>query len=116
LESESEWSQHRKLIEIAPGRDIRKCIPPGFAYFSVEFVTTDPVPTTTAEHTTAGSGYAHVIEDDREFPRNFGREIIGGMLNLDPEDYLRPKDQPPHVLQQNVKNFLKNWVSKVMRA
>lgn len=29
-------------------------------------------------------GFAHVIEDQHKFPHYFGKEIIGGMLDIEP--------------------------------
>lgn len=68
LECETEWSNNKKVVELA-GRDVRKAVPKGLPYFAVDFGMQ--------------SGYAHVIEDYKLFPRNFAQEIIGGMLDLD---------------------------------
>ncbi|KAH7731453.1 CWF19L2 protein [Aphelenchoides avenae] len=70
MESESEWSDNKKLIDLSKFRngDIRKAIPKGFPYFSVDFGLQ--------------AGYAHVIEDVNAFPANFAQEIVGGMLDL----------------------------------
>ncbi len=58
LESESEWAQHKKIIDTR-GKSVKRCIPAGFPYFSVEFGM--------------GGGFAHVIEDEKRFSRYFGR-------------------------------------------
>uniref|UniRef100_F1L4N5 CWF19-like protein 2 n=1 Tax=Ascaris suum TaxID=6253 RepID=F1L4N5_ASCSU len=69
-ESEGEWSDNRKLLELnASNGDIRRALPKGFAYFAIDFGLQP--------------GYAHIIEDEQRFPRNFAHEIIGGMLDLD---------------------------------
>lgn len=68
LECETEWSTNKKLIDLS-GKDVRKAVPKGLPYFFVDFGLQ--------------SGYAHVIEDEKIFPRNFAQEIIGGMLDVD---------------------------------
>ena len=61
IESESEWSQHKKVIE-TKGRGLRKSIPQGFPYFFVEFGI--------------DYGYVHVIEQESKFSRQFGRVCL----------------------------------------
>jgi len=61
MESESEWSDHKKIIDTT-GRGVKRSIPEGFPYFNVEFGI--------------DGGYAHVIEDERKFPHYFGRVSI----------------------------------------
>lgn len=57
-ESEGEWSDNRKLLELnASNGDIRRALPKGFAYFAIDFGLQP--------------GYAHIIEDEQRFPRNF---------------------------------------------
>jgi hypothetical protein len=96
-ESESEWSQHKKLIDMTNRGGIKKCVPIGFPYFSVEF----------------GDGsisYAHVIEDEQKFDRNFGRQIVAGMLQLDMEQWVRPQNDSPEITKQRMKQFLQKWI------
>ncbi|KAI6053626.1 CWF19-like protein 2 [Marmota monax] len=69
MESDEEWSMNKKLIDLS-SKDIRKSVPRGLPYFSVDFGLQ--------------GGFAHVIEDQHKFPHYFGKEIIGGMLDLDP--------------------------------
>nr|XP_060463720.1 CWF19-like protein 2 [Panthera onca] len=45
-------------------------VPRGLPYFSVDFGLQ--------------GGFAHVIEDQHKFPHYFGKEIIGGMLDIEP--------------------------------
>ena len=59
------------------GGNIRKTIPAGFAYFAVEFGI-------------GGQGFAHIIEDERKFPAYFGKEVIGGMVDAEPNLWRRP--------------------------
>ncbi|XP_042530883.1 CWF19-like protein 2 [Dipodomys spectabilis] len=69
MESDEEWSINKKLIDLS-SKDIRKSVPRGLPYFSVDFGLQ--------------GGFAHVIEDQHKFPHYFGKEIIGGMLDLEP--------------------------------
>lgn len=50
---------------------LRGCIPPSFPYFAVE--------------RGLAAGHVHVIDDEAEFPRGFGRGILVGLLGLPPE-------------------------------
>ncbi|XP_049634506.1 CWF19-like protein 2 [Suncus etruscus] len=69
MESDEEWSMNKKLIDLS-SKDIRKSVPRGLPYFSVDFGLQ--------------GGFAHVIEDQHKFPHYFGKEVIGGMLDLEP--------------------------------
>ncbi|XP_006151005.1 CWF19-like protein 2 isoform X2 [Tupaia chinensis] len=69
MESDEEWSMNKKLIDLS-SKDIRKSVPRGLPYFSVDFGLQ--------------GGFAHVIEDQHKFPHYFGKEIIGGMLDVEP--------------------------------
>jgi len=70
LECESEWSDNKKLIETEGWRGLRRRIPENFPYFYVQFGSS--------------GGYCHIIEDERSFPWNFGRQVISGVLKMDP--------------------------------
>jgi len=69
MESDEEWSMNKKLIDLS-SKDIRKSVPRGLPYFAVDFGLQ--------------GGFAHVIEDQHKFPHYFGKEIIGGMLDIEP--------------------------------
>lgn len=56
LECEAEWSMNKKVVDLK-GKNIRKGIPKGLPYFWIDFGM-EP-------------GFAHVIEDQQLFPRNF---------------------------------------------
>lgn len=58
LESGSEWSENPKLVDTSERGGIQRSIPPGFAYFAVEFDT--------------GGGYLHAIDAESPFSRHFG--------------------------------------------
>lgn len=76
-EAEGEWSTNKQLISLERERDVRRAIPKGLPYFWVNFGMQ--------------SGFAHVIEDQERFPSNFAQEVIGGLLNLDPRFWRRPR-------------------------
>ncbi len=60
MECEEEWAQNKKLVDLA-SKDIRRAVPIGFAYFSVDFGLQ--------------GGFAHVIEDEKLFPAFFGKVL-----------------------------------------
>ena len=57
-ESEGEWSQNKKLVDTR-GKGLRRSVPKQLPYFYVDFGL--------------DSGFAHVIEDENQFPRDFGK-------------------------------------------
>ncbi|NXF07646.1 C19L2 protein, partial [Smithornis capensis] len=58
MESDEEWSMNKKLIDLS-SKDVRKSVPKGLPYFSVDFGLQ--------------GGFAHVIEDQHNFPHYFGK-------------------------------------------
>ncbi|KAJ1113610.1 hypothetical protein NDU88_001852 [Pleurodeles waltl] len=89
MESDEEWSMNKKLIDLS-SRDVRKSVPKGLPYFCVDFGLQ--------------GGFAHIIEDRHKFPHYFGKEIIGGMLDLEPRVWRKAvrenfDDQRKKVLQ-----------------
>uniref|UniRef100_H2ZM96 CWF19-like protein 2 n=1 Tax=Ciona savignyi TaxID=51511 RepID=H2ZM96_CIOSA len=77
-ECESEWSQNKKLIDTR-GKSVRDKIPAGLPYFAAEFGL--------------DGGFAHVVEDEDRFPVYFGREILGGMLDAEPQLWRKPHEE-----------------------
>jgi len=80
LSSDVEWSQHQKIINtLAKARDglgkmaFRKTLVKEMPYFHVWFEL--------------DGGMGHVIEDEARWPRGdlFAREILGGMLDCEPQ-------------------------------
>ncbi|XP_018339088.1 PREDICTED: CWF19-like protein 2 isoform X2 [Trachymyrmex septentrionalis] len=96
LECETEWSMNKKIIDLT-FKGIRHAIPNGLSYFMVEF----------ASH----PGYAHVIEDEKMFPQNFAKEIIGGMLDLDHNFWRKPKRQSFEEQRIKVLEFTEKWTN-----
>jgi len=82
----SEWSQHaaKRMIDTSQ-KGLRGSIPPNFPYFHVEFGL--------------GSGFVHVIDDPTEFPRDFGRSVMIGLLRLPEEDMHRRAKKESEKLQ-----------------
>ncbi|KFO94672.1 CWF19-like 2, partial [Buceros rhinoceros silvestris] len=58
MESDEEWSVNKKLIDLS-SKDVRKSVPKGLPYFSVDFGLQ--------------GGFAHIIEDQHKFPHYFGK-------------------------------------------
>eukprot|EP00117_Sycon_ciliatum_P020775 scpid37840/ scgid18408/ CWF19-like protein 2 len=94
MESEGEWSENKKLVDTR-GKDLRKSIPKGFSYFSVEFGL--------------DGGFAHPIEDDDSFSWYFGREIIGGIMDADPQLWRKPRHLGPAEQKRKIMNFSSMW-------
>ncbi|XP_072931615.1 CWF19-like protein 2 homolog isoform X2 [Epargyreus clarus] len=94
LECETEWSMNKKVIELK-GKNVRKGVPKGLPYFWVDFGM-DP-------------GFAHVIEDQHDFPETFAQQIIGGMLDLDHRLWKNPQGEIGEAQRKKVLEFLKEW-------
>ncbi len=80
LSADEEWSQHKKIIDTGKrARDglgklaFRRSIAKEMPYFHVWF--------------TLDGGLGHIVEDEGRWPRGdlFAREIIGGMLDAEPD-------------------------------
>lgn len=93
-ESESEWSDNKKLVDLSQ-KDIRRSVPKGFPYFSVDFGLQ--------------GGFAHVIEDEQKFPSYFGREIVGGMVDAEPGLWRKPKKENFDDQRKKVLQFAEWW-------
>lgn len=76
LESDEEWAQNKKLVDTKE-KGVRGSLPTGLPYFFAEFGM--------------DGGFGHVIEDLDQFPHYFGREIVGGLLDLNPRLWLKPR-------------------------
>lgn len=121
LTSESEWSQHKKLIDFSsrPG-GFRRSMVSNLPYFMVQW------------DYKGEKGYGHVIEGNDEssgragrgengeeeissildeegkggeFPRYFAAEIIGNLLDLEPRKWRKPKRLVHHLHQKQVQRF-----------
>lgn len=94
LECEMEWSTNKKVVDL-DRKNVRQAIPKGLPYFAVNFGTQ--------------GGFAHVIEDEKLFPRNFAQEIIGGMLDLDSHMWRKPRREKFDEQKKKVMEFADQW-------
>ncbi|XP_018543423.1 CWF19-like protein 2 [Lates calcarifer] len=69
MECDEEWAMNKKIVDLS-SKDIRQAVPRGLPYFAVDFGLQ--------------GGYAHVIENEQKFPHYFGKEVVGGMMDLEP--------------------------------
>ena len=79
------------------GKRIHNVVPRNFPYFQVEWnrereAHDQPLQQSDGLPTAIG-GYVHVIDDDKNFPPGFARQVIGGMMDMD-QSQLRAKPQP----------------------
>lgn len=102
LSADEEWTQHKKLIDTAARareglgklafrRSIAKEMPYFHAWFDMD------------------GGLGHIVEDSNRWPRGdlFAREIIGGMLDLEPD--VIKKQGRWHRGDKRVEDFRKRW-------
>lgn len=94
IESESEWSTNKKIVDLKD-QTVRNAIPKNMPYFTVGFGMEN--------------GYAHVIEKSEAYPSHFAKEIIGGILDLDPLIWMRPRKESFSEQSKKVIEFLKWW-------
>ncbi|EAR94086.1 CwfJ carboxy-terminal 1-like protein (macronuclear) [Tetrahymena thermophila SB210] len=93
---ESDWNTHKKLYKITREQGgIRSQIPKGFPYFYVDFGLR--------------YGYAHVVEDEKAFSKNFAHEIICNILNLEKPKVLYPEKASRDKIQNIKESFLPIW-------
>ncbi|CAL9683876.1 unnamed protein product [Knipowitschia caucasica] len=69
MECDEEWAMNKKVVDLS-SKDIRQAVPRGLPYFAVDFGMQ--------------GGFAHVIENEQKFPHYFGKEVVGGMMDLEP--------------------------------
>uniref|UniRef100_A0A8C7ZH44 CWF19-like protein 2 n=1 Tax=Oryzias sinensis TaxID=183150 RepID=A0A8C7ZH44_9TELE len=89
MECDEEWAMNKKIVDLS-SRDIRQAVPRGLPYFAVDFGLQ--------------GGFAHVIENEQKFPHYFGKEIVGGMMDVEPRRWRKSirenfDDQRKKVLQ-----------------
>lgn len=66
-EADEEWSVNKKLVDTTD-RGVHRSVPAGFPYFAVDFGE--------------DGGYAHVIEDESLFPKDFGKVACCARLQV----------------------------------
>ena len=109
LESESMWSTNKKLLELNDhrSRTLKSVIPKGLPYFCVEF------PIDRSNKKDHVHGYAHMIEERGQFPLYFGREILGGLMELDnPLLWMRPASKEAEEIVKTKCTYLKDLWKK----
>jgi len=74
-ECETEWSDNKKLVKLKE-KNIARNIPRGLPYFHVDFGL--------------DMGFAHVIEDEADWNKRFGHEVVGGMMDTEPRTMRNP--------------------------
>ncbi|KAI7901005.1 CwfJ C-terminus 1-domain-containing protein-like protein [Cokeromyces recurvatus] len=94
MASEEEWSQHKKLIDTSD-RGFRNSMVKNLPYFHVWL--------------NINKGYGHVIENPKDFPYWFGKEVIGGMLDIGPELWRKPRYHHSGDNHHRQQEFLKKW-------
>eukprot|EP00933_Yihiella_yeosuensis_P029090 TRINITY_DN22800_c0_g1_i1.p1 TRINITY_DN22800_c0_g1~~TRINITY_DN22800_c0_g1_i1.p1 ORF type:complete len:519 (+),score=114.15 TRINITY_DN22800_c0_g1_i1:130-1557(+) len=68
-EAENEFdTTHKKVIPTDPKGGVRNSVPKGFPYVHVDFCL--------------GGGFAHVVDDVAEFPKDFAQQVIAGMCEM----------------------------------
>lgn len=114
LESESMWSTNKKLLELNDhrSRTLKSVIPKGLPYFCVEF------PIDKSKKNEHIHGYAHMIEERGQFPLYFGREILGGLMELDnPLLWMRPASKEPEDIVKTKCTYLKDlWKKNTVQS
>ncbi|KAK9961740.1 hypothetical protein ABG768_007140 [Culter alburnus] len=94
MESDEEWAMNKKVVDLS-SKDIRHAVPRGLPYFSVDFGLQ--------------GGFAHVIENEHKFPHYFGKEILGGMLDLEPRRWRKPIRENFDDQRKKVLKFAQWW-------
>ena len=75
LESDAEWTDNKKLIDTRL-KGLKRSIPVGLPYFFVDFNNE--------------GGFAHIVEEASSFPHYFAKEVIGGLIDAEPQLWLKP--------------------------
>ncbi|KMU87586.1 cell cycle control protein cwf19 [Coccidioides immitis H538.4] len=103
LSADEEWTQHKKVIDtLAKSRQglgklaFRRTLAKEMPYFHVWFEL--------------DGGLGHIVEDSNRWPRGdlFAREIIGGMLDLEP-DVIKRQGRWQKGGDRRVEGFKKRW-------
>ena len=94
MESDEEWSMNRKIIDTKQ-KGVRNSLPIGLPYFFVEFGL--------------DGGFAHIVENQDKFPSHFAKEVIGGMLDLEPRRWLKPRHDSFEAQKSKVLHLCEWW-------
>ena len=83
LNSDTEWSSHKKIINTSHANHINQAIPPNFSYFHVEICHVKKPKV----------GYGHIIEDAKKFSPYFGQDVVNDLLGNPPSRFGRKEDK-----------------------
>ncbi|RWS10057.1 CWF19-like protein 2 isoform X2 [Dinothrombium tinctorium] len=75
---------------------LKQMVPNGLSYFWVTFGDSN-------------IGFAHVIEDERRFPKYFGQEVIGGLLDIEPMKWRSKNKQTFEQQLQRITDVKSLW-------
>lgn len=93
MEIEGEWTQHKPIIDT--DRGFRKSMVQNLPYFHIWF--------------NPNQGYGHVIEDTKEWPTWFGKEIIASALDLPPNLWRKPRRIESREVSTRNRLFIQQW-------
>ncbi|KAK8797804.1 hypothetical protein WA171_005335 [Blastocystis sp. BT1] len=97
LECDDVWqAANRKCMDTSE-KGLLRSVPKGFAYCYVEW----------SNITGSPGSLVHMIEDEKNFKRNFAQDVLAGMLDLPTSEMLRRSDED---IQAILKRFLKVWL------
>ncbi|KAM9317806.1 CWF19-like protein 2 [Pholidichthys leucotaenia] len=94
MECDEEWAMNKKVVDLS-SKDIRQAVPRGLPYFAVDFGLQ--------------GGFAHVIENEQKFPYYFGKEVVGGMLDLEPRRWRKMIKENFDDQRRKVLQFAQWW-------
>ncbi|XP_071352883.1 CWF19-like protein 2 [Trachinotus anak] len=94
MECDEEWAMNKKIVDLS-SKDIRQAVPRGLPYFAVDFGLQ--------------GGFAHVIENEQKFPHYFGKEVVGGMMDLEPRRWRKLVRENFDDQRKKVLQFAKWW-------
>ncbi|XP_045068736.1 CWF19-like protein 2 [Coregonus clupeaformis] len=94
MECDEEWAMRKKVVDLS-SKDICHAVPRGLPYFSVDFGL-------------QGS-FFHVIENEHKFPHYFVKEIVGGMLDVEPRIWRKSIRENFDDQQKKVLEFCQWW-------
>lgn len=96
-ESESEWSQHHaKSIIDTSEKGLRRCVPPKFPYFHVQYGYK--------------RGSVHIIDDEQKWERGFGRSVLVCLTGgHEVEMYRRAQKLDSETVRSRKTTFMKKW-------
>nr|XP_019944229.1 PREDICTED: CWF19-like protein 2 [Paralichthys olivaceus] len=96
MECDEEWAMNKKVVDLS-SKDVRHAVPRGLPYFAVDFGLQ--------------GGFAHVIENEQKFPHYFGKEVVGGMMDLEPRRWRKLIRENFDDQRKKVLQFAQWWKS-----